>query len=64
MKFKNPELEKAIKLFGSVYRLSQLLNVSMAALYQWQRVPPLRAYEIEKLSKGKIKASRLLKGNP
>jgi hypothetical protein len=60
MKFKHKEFDRAVKYFGSVYRISKLLGLTNSALYRWSKIPALRAYELEQLSDGYIKAKRLL----
>ena len=46
---------EAIKYFGSQTNLAKKLKINQAAVSQWgELVPPLRAYEIERLTKGKL----------
>ncbi|MGL6488002.1 Cro/CI family transcriptional regulator [Aeromonas hydrophila] len=47
----------AINYFGSASELAKKLNISEAAISQWgQNVPQGRAYQIEVLTGGKLKA--------
>ncbi|WP_434939171.1 Cro/CI family transcriptional regulator [Shewanella sp. HL-SH8] len=47
----------AISHFGSKSQLAKVLGVSKGAISQWpDDVPELRAYQIERLTKGKLKA--------
>ncbi|MEG3753119.1 Cro/CI family transcriptional regulator [Psychromonas arctica] len=47
----------AIKFFGSGANLAKALKINSSAVYQWPEViPRLRAFEIERLTKGKLKA--------
>ena len=47
----------AILHFGSKSQLAKNLGVSKGAISQWpDDVPELRAYQIERLTKGKLKA--------
>ena len=47
----------AINYFGSANVLAKKLNVSKSAVSQWsETIPRLRAFEIERLTKGKLKA--------
>lgn len=42
----------AVAYFGSVSRLARLLGVSRVAIYLWrERVPPLRQFQIECLTR-------------
>ncbi len=53
---------EAIKYFGNQANLAKKLNINQAAISQWgEFVPPLRAYEIERLTKGELKFSSELK---
>lgn len=43
--------------FGSVQKVADVLGIFRSAIYQWgEDVPPRRALEIEKLTRGKLKA--------
>ncbi|WP_017445775.1 Cro/CI family transcriptional regulator [Gayadomonas joobiniege] len=47
----------AIAFYGNATRLADALKVSRQAISQWgEKVPPLRAYELERLTNGKLKA--------
>lgn len=49
--------EDAIEFFGSKIKLAKALGIAPSAVTQWPDVIPIRrAYEIEKISKGKLKA--------
>lgn len=49
----------AIQHFGSVKALASALNISKQAVYKWgEFVDPLRQFQIEVLTRGKIKADR------
>lgn len=51
------ETNVAIHHFGNASNLAQALGVSKAAISQWgQKVPQLRAYQIERITNGKLKA--------
>lgn len=48
---------EAIKFFGSGAELAKKLGIAPQAVYQWgNEVPRLRAFEIERLTHGKLKA--------
>ena len=50
---------EAIKYFGSQSNLAKKLNINQAAISQWgETVPPLRAYEIERLTNGELKVEQ------
>jgi len=43
--------------FGSISETSKALKISFQAVHQWpETVPLLRAYHIERLTRGKLKA--------
>jgi len=47
----------AINYFGSAAELAKRLNISEAAISQWgETIPQGRAYQIEVLTAGKLKA--------
>ncbi len=56
----NKESIKAVKFFGSLYAMAKALGIKPNGIYQWQKIPELRAYQIESLSKGKISAKRII----
>ena len=46
----------AIKFFGSSKNLADALNVTKGSVSQWgAEIPELRAYQIEKITNGKLK---------
>jgi len=47
---------QAIKHFGSVSALAKALSVTYEAVRQWDDVPELRQYQIERITKGELKA--------
>ncbi|EKC5520945.1 Cro/Cl family transcriptional regulator [Vibrio parahaemolyticus] len=52
--------EEAITFFGNKKKLATALGISQAAISQWgESVPPLRAYQLELLTRGKLKAADL-----
>lgn len=53
----NMKKTTAIKFFGSGVKLAEALKINSSAVYQWpETIPRLRAFEIERLTKGKLKA--------
>ncbi|WP_088211118.1 Cro/CI family transcriptional regulator [Shewanella sp. Shew256] len=55
----------AIDHFGSQVKLAAAIGVSQAAISKWpDDVPELRAYQIELLTEGKLKAVSPLLPNP
>jgi len=59
-------IEKVLAYFNnSQAELARQLEVDRSAISQWvadDKIPPLRAIQIEKLTSGKIKAVDLVKG--
>lgn len=57
------KLEQVIRFFGSRAAVYEALGVTKAAVSQWAQsgIPPLRQYQIEVVSKGKLKADRRVK---
>ena len=59
-------IEKVLAHFNnSQAELARQLDVDRSAISQWvadDKIPPLRAIQIEKLTSGKIKAVDLVKG--
>ncbi len=52
---------EAVAFFGSKKGLAIALSISQAAISQWgEEIPPLRAYQLEQLTKGKLKADSSL----
>ena len=49
---------QAIKYFGSISALAKALGVTYEAVRQWQEVPELRQYQIERLTGGDLKADQ------
>lgn len=48
---------EAVKHFGGVVRLAEVLGIQSQAVSQWgEQIPMRRAYEIERLTGGKLKA--------
>lgn len=43
-------LSRAVKAAGNRTELAKLLSISPAAVYQWDRVPPLRVLEVERVT--------------
>lgn len=49
--------DEAIKFFGSVTELAKRLNVSTQSISQWGKIiPQRRAFEIERITNGALKA--------
>ena len=49
---------EAISYFGTAAELATALGIKPQAVYQWGDVPPLgRQYQIQALTKGKLKAT-------
>jgi transcriptional regulator with XRE-family HTH domain len=56
---------EVISHFGSVKELAAKLGVSDVAIYKWEEIIPKgRAYELEKLTKGKLKVEPALYQKP
>lgn len=50
----------AISHFGNKLKLAEALSVTKSAISQWgEDVPELRAYQIERLTGGELKAAEL-----
>lgn len=49
---------QAIKHFGSISALAKALGVTYEAVRQWEEVPELRQYQIERLTGGDLKAAQ------
>ena len=58
------DLDQVIRHFGSGTALAKALGIKPSAVYQWKRVPPRRALEIEKLTQGVFKASLTTDAHP
>ena len=50
-------IDEIVKYFGGQSALAKLLNIDRAAISNWRHdgIPPLRAIQIEELSRGKYK---------
>ncbi|MBB1489077.1 Cro/CI family transcriptional regulator [Oceanospirillum sediminis] len=49
----------AIDYFGSAAKLAKALGVSRSAVSQWDEcIPPLRAFQIEHITNGRLMADR------
>lgn len=55
--------KKLIKYFGSKNKMAKALKISRHSVQKWTFMPIKRAYEIEKISKGKFKIKDLIKIN-
>jgi DNA-binding transcriptional regulator YdaS (Cro superfamily) len=56
-------INRLVAHFGGQYKLAQSLGVSSAAVSLWvkdSKIPPMRAIEIEEITKGKFKARELV----
>jgi hypothetical protein len=53
-------INKILDYFGSIYNLSKHLGISTCAIYQWKKIPKIRAYQIEIITEGKIKSTTLI----
>lgn len=56
-------IDDVIKHFGGTRALMRLMGVSRMAISKWRKegcLPPARALQVEHLSGGKFKASRLV----
>lgn len=61
MELRNGTYERVLAHFGGVPGLAQALGISRAAVYKWAGdIPPLRCYEIARLSDGEFSARELL----
>ena len=48
---------EAVNYFGSLTSLAKALKITHSSVSQWgDYVPPRRAYELERITKGKLKA--------
>jgi len=49
-------MKKALKYFGTQAKIAEALKISQAAVSQWgDKVPPLRQYQIERITKGELR---------
>ncbi|WP_163833261.1 Cro/CI family transcriptional regulator [Spartinivicinus ruber] len=50
----------AINYFGTASNLAKALGIKPSAITQWREfVPPLRAFQLEHLTQGKLKARKI-----
>lgn len=49
-------LNLLLDYFGSIINLANHLRINRNAIYQWKKIPEKRAYQIEIITEGKIKA--------
>jgi len=57
--FRTMKTRQAIKHFGSIKLLARALAIKPPSVYQWGDQPPKqRQYELERITKGKLKAKR------
>lgn len=57
------KIDRLVSHFGGQFRLAGALNVSSAAVSMWVKdgkIPPMRAIQIEEITKGKFKAKDLV----
>ncbi|PHS59327.1 MAG: Cro/Cl family transcriptional regulator [Alteromonas sp.] len=48
---------EAISYFGSATKLANAMNIAPSAISQWkENIPLLRAYQLERITNGKLKA--------
>jgi DNA-binding transcriptional regulator YdaS (Cro superfamily) len=50
--------EEAVNFFGSQVALAEKLGIRQASVAEWINVPPLRQLQLERLTKGKLRADR------
>lgn len=50
---------QAINHFGSISALAKVLKVTYEAVRQWEEVPELRQYQLERLTEGSLRAEAL-----
>lgn len=56
------ETRQAIAHFGSVAALARALGITSQAVYQWgAEVPPRRAFELERITSGALRAPLVAK---
>jgi biotin operon repressor len=53
-------LQLVIDHFHGIPQLAIALGISRHAIYQWKKIPPARAFQIEVLTQGKFKGHDLL----
>lgn len=59
----NENARRIIEHFGSLVNLAKSLNISRIAIYKWNTIPELRAYEIYELLEGKLSFSYIMKAS-
>ncbi|WP_445946938.1 Cro/CI family transcriptional regulator [Shewanella sp.] len=53
--------DEAVKYYGSQTKLAQALKINPASVSQWgEDVPELRAYQIERLTRGALKVNPVI----
>lgn len=57
-KIKN--FKKLTSYFGSISDIAEALGISVFAIYKWEKIPKNRAYQIQVITRGKIKATQLI----
>lgn len=55
--------KELIDYFGNLNNMARQLKISHVAIQRWELIPPRRAFEIERLTKGKFKYEELVKIN-
>lgn len=56
--------KQAVEFFGGVPGLAKALGIERQAIYQWDgRIPKLRAFQIESVTGGKLRATEIM-GRP
>jgi len=49
-------IKDVLAYFGTQSKIAEALKISQAAVAQWgDKVPPLRQYQIERITKGKLR---------
>lgn len=59
----SPALQRALNYYHSIPELAMALGIKIPAVYQWRSLPKARAYQLESITKGKLKAAKLLADN-
>lgn len=60
----NRELAKAVKIFGTKYKISKTLGLNCSSVYHWFKsgyVSPQYAYELERMTKNNEPSKQLKK---
>ena len=42
-------MEEALAVFGTRYKIADALGLSRQAVYQWEEIPPLRVYQLKEI---------------